>query len=1252
MSCPCTTLSSAHGDIRRTLCSYDRKIKNNGRTGGKGMQMRPKTLRVQQTHTTCLHVSSSFVATKSVAPNRGKQYSFFNTVTQRRSHSLGWKQRWPLLAPVQALAESDYLKDIVLENHPNLEIGKLRNGLRYVILPNVSPPNRFEAHLEVHAGSVDENKDEQGIAHLVEHVTFLGSKKREGLLGTGARSNAYTDFHHTVFHVHAPHANANNGRPMLPAVLDALTEIAFEPEMLPARIEKERKAVTAEAQMMNTIEYRVDCQLLQYLHWENALGCRFPIGKMDQVQKWQREEIMNFWEKHYYPENATLYVVGDVDIAETKRLIEENFSRAPARAQGARKLSDDGLNPEVMTEGVDLRETNKGLLLERAHLSPGGMIRPPVEHQWGCEPMIQSGFQAPISVFRHRLLQLFQLSIFCKLPVQPMKTLDDLKRAFMVRVMLSVMQFRINARYVAADPPFIGIELDHSDSGREGCAVSTLTITSEPKDWRGAVQVAIQEVRRLQQHGVTAAELERYKSALLRDSEQLAEGAESVPSLDNLEFVMESMALGHAVIEQRQAHEYLVQLADTITPDEVSALCKSILSFASHYGDEATLLQEYQADPDKWATPGPSIATAVVACIPTFMDASGNSSGAAAPMQRGASMATTQHVDPAIAAASLEDSTSDEEPPEGAVHFEIDENDIREAISEKGLEIEALEDVDVPDSLVSDEDARALMEQLKPAFVPVDPDGIECKPSADPATGVVRRRLSNGITVNYRKTDNEPMGAMVRVVAAGGRALEERGVVGPHGHGAIAVGTRTLSESGTVGEWDRAQVELFCISRLINCVLEANEEFICMDFHFAVGDGGMAAVLQLLHLFLESPRWEEAAMERSKQMYVSHYRALPKSLERATADRIMEAMLGEDRRFRDPSSEEIAALTLDAMKEDVMAQLHAGNLEISIVGDFDENDLEEAILMYLGTVKSKPNAQIAGDALSQCPAICDPPLEERHSVWHLKDSDERACAYIAGIAPCRWGEFGKQQSTLVSNHKGAIQSPPPPLGPGASEVEVQRARELRRQHPLYASATLGLLSEMINSRLFTTVRDTLGLTYDVSFELSLFDRLPTGWFYVNVTSTPQKIKDAMMASMRVLRSGSIQPFTSRDLLRAKRTLITRHESDLKDNGYWLALLTHVQSPSVPLKSVECLRDLTAMYESITIDDIYEAYHHFDFSDEATFTCIGTSGQEATLFDSPILQERIKAVGANAPADVDPEAFLNAIKNFMDNMQNQ
>ena len=39
--------------------------------------------------------------------------------------------------------------------------GQLNNGLRYVLLPNPSPPQRFEAHLEVHAGSVDEREHEQ-----------------------------------------------------------------------------------------------------------------------------------------------------------------------------------------------------------------------------------------------------------------------------------------------------------------------------------------------------------------------------------------------------------------------------------------------------------------------------------------------------------------------------------------------------------------------------------------------------------------------------------------------------------------------------------------------------------------------------------------------------------------------------------------------------------------------------------------------------------------------------------------------------------------------------------------------------------------------------------------------------------------------------------------------------------------------------------------------------------------------------------
>ena len=55
------------------------------------------------------------------------------------------------------------------------------------------------------------------------------------------------------------------------------------------------------------------------------------------------------------------------------------------------------------------------------------------------------------------------------------------------------------------------------------------------------------------------------------------------------------------------------------------------------------------------------------------------------------------------------------------------------------------------------------------------------------------------------------------------------------------------------------------------------------------------SVLQLVHLFLNAPVWSEAAMERAKGVWISHHRSLTKSLERSTADRVMDAMLGPER---------------------------------------------------------------------------------------------------------------------------------------------------------------------------------------------------------------------------------------------------------------------------------------------------------------------------------------------------------------------
>lgn len=86
------------------------------------------------------------------------------------------------------------------------------------------------------------------------------------------------------------------------------------------------------------------------------------------------------------------------------------------------------------------------------------------------------------------------------------------------------------------------------------------------------------QVRRLKEFGVTNGELTRYMDALLKDSEHLAAMIDNISSVDNLDFIMESDALGHTVMDQRQGHASLVAVAGAITLEEVMFTTNNELS--------------------------------------------------------------------------------------------------------------------------------------------------------------------------------------------------------------------------------------------------------------------------------------------------------------------------------------------------------------------------------------------------------------------------------------------------------------------------------------------------------------------------------------------------------------------------------------------------------------------------------------------------------------------------------------------------
>lgn len=201
--------------------------------------------------------------------------------------------------------------------------------------------------------------------------------------------------------------------------------------------------------------------MLQHLHSENKLSKRFPIGLEEQIKKWDADKIRKFHERWYFPSNATLYIVGDIDnVSKTIDQIEvypkllncyhvtvgvhidskfiygvniltmiccssqavfgqtgnENETTstptATPSAFGAMasflvpKLSV-GLPGNLSHERSSNSADQSKIMRRERHA-----VRPPVEHNWSL-PGRSADFKPP-QIFQHELLQNFSINMFCK----------------------------------------------------------------------------------------------------------------------------------------------------------------------------------------------------------------------------------------------------------------------------------------------------------------------------------------------------------------------------------------------------------------------------------------------------------------------------------------------------------------------------------------------------------------------------------------------------------------------------------------------------------------------------------------------------------------------------------------------------------------------------------------------------------------------------------------------------------------------
>ena len=135
---------------------------------------------------------------------------------------------------------------------PAVVFGQLPNGFRYALMENRTPRDRVSIHLNVMSGSLNENDDQKGVAHFLEHMLFNGSThfkpgelvKYFQSIGMqfGADANAYTGFDETVYLVLLPEGDEKN----LSEGLLVMRDYADGASLLPSEIDRERKVILAE----------------------------------------------------------------------------------------------------------------------------------------------------------------------------------------------------------------------------------------------------------------------------------------------------------------------------------------------------------------------------------------------------------------------------------------------------------------------------------------------------------------------------------------------------------------------------------------------------------------------------------------------------------------------------------------------------------------------------------------------------------------------------------------------------------------------------------------------------------------------------------------------------------------------------------------------------------------------------------------------------------------------------------------------
>lgn len=446
-----------------------------------------------------------------------------------------WSVLLFFLFSIESFAQFNLNQPIPVD--PNLRVGKLANGLTYYIRKNTQPANKVELRLAVNAGAVLEDKDQQGLAHFMEHMSFNGSKhfpKNELVdylqkvgVKFGADLNAYTGFDETVYILPI----STQDPKVVEQGFTVLEDWAGNNLLDTSEINKERGVVLEESRLNKGAQQRMLKQYFPKLFNGSKYAERLPIGKDSIIEHFKPEVLQRFYKQWYRPDLMAVIVVGDIDPAVAEQKIKAHFS-------GFKNPVNEKPRPSII----------------------------PIQPRTRPEAMVITDEEATNTV-----LQVFN---FIR-PAKKIKTWGDYRQSLIDELVNNLINQRLQELTQKENPPFV-----YGFTGMQSFIRGYETFVSGAVLGNNSAQQALNalfaETERARQFGFLPSEIERAKADMLNEAEKEFNEKNKSESGQLVEGYLQNFLEGEPVPGAENRYKFIKQVLPTITATEINTVAKKM----------------------------------------------------------------------------------------------------------------------------------------------------------------------------------------------------------------------------------------------------------------------------------------------------------------------------------------------------------------------------------------------------------------------------------------------------------------------------------------------------------------------------------------------------------------------------------------------------------------------------------------------------------------------------------------------------